>query len=424
MGARKNNRLGDSGPILAVDLYTQAPQPRTRYSMTHAQTISPKADDSLKNFRSTKFFESLDGLRCISILMVLFEHCYSVFYPSIHTLWIGTAGVDIFFAISGFLIATLCLREQGKTGDIDLGGFYRRRILRIFPLYYLVFAIYLASALHARHGPLNVEFLHNAPWFALYLTNFMVHPRVDTLFFISWSLATEEQFYLVWPNLQKAAKTKKTAMIVGGVLLLALFGAVVTALPSGHSRVSDFLSHLSPSICLGVLLAYALNHEPTFALLRRFWTKWNIVVVMAVMVGLIAVGGPIRAFLFPFASAAIVWSAVQVPQHVLQKVLTLRLVSYIGKISYGMYLLHLLCHHFVKGFCDKYGVTDKVVQFGITVVVTVVVAGLSYRFFESWFLRLKRSPKQANYGGRPEPGEPVAGIEGPVAEVVGSTARN
>src|SRR5271166_3634228 len=89
-----------------------------------------------RKFRQTETFNSLNGLRCISVLAVIWHHAVGHLFPTDTFLAEGYMGVDVFFAVSGFLITTLLLRERDTWGDIDLRSFYARRSLRIFPLYY------------------------------------------------------------------------------------------------------------------------------------------------------------------------------------------------------------------------------------------------------------------------------------------------
>src|SRR5437764_5780551 len=103
-----------------------------------------------QDYLNTKYFGALDGLRCISILMVIGFHCQLTCTRFFHT---GQYGVSLFFVISGFLITTLLLREQMTSGQISLKQFYIRRTLRIFPLYYATLIIYIGLVFLTSHGP-------------------------------------------------------------------------------------------------------------------------------------------------------------------------------------------------------------------------------------------------------------------------------
>jgi peptidoglycan/LPS O-acetylase OafA/YrhL len=146
-----------------------------------------------QEFQRTRFFPGLDGLRCLSIVLVLAYHV-----SGMHSWFLGRGylGVSLFFAISGFLITTL-LREQDTHGQISLGRFYARRSLRIFPLYYAVLGIYVLLVVFAEKGvEERAEFFANLPSFLTYTSNWFVtlEPDKRIIFYFAWSLATEEQF--------------------------------------------------------------------------------------------------------------------------------------------------------------------------------------------------------------------------------------
>jgi peptidoglycan/LPS O-acetylase OafA/YrhL len=155
-------------------------------------------------FLNTRTFHDLDGLRAISVIAVVWHHTAALAFPDVHVLQQGLYGVDFFFAISGFLITTLLLREHRRTGRISYRRFLGRRALRIFPLFYVVLATYVLLTIATRRGtPEATEFFHNLPAFATYTSNWFVDLEHGTsvTFYFAWSLATEEQFYLLWPPL-------------------------------------------------------------------------------------------------------------------------------------------------------------------------------------------------------------------------------
>jgi len=121
-------------------------------------------------YLETSHFASLDGLRFLSIVPVVWHH--STPRPLEGILGRGPLGVDLFFAISGFLITTLMIREQSRTGRLAVGRFYARPSLRIFPLYYVVLSLYVVRAmLFLPEGPARAHFLHSLPFYATYTSN-------------------------------------------------------------------------------------------------------------------------------------------------------------------------------------------------------------------------------------------------------------
>lgn len=181
-------------------------------------------------------FSSLDGLRAVSITAVIWAHTGS----REGILGQGFHGVDLFFAISGFLITTLLLREHSARGRIDLRAFYIRRALRIFPLYYAALAVYaLVWFLRYRGSPVGDRFVSQLPAFATYTTNWFVHlvPGEGVLFFHSWSLATEEQFYLLWPPALLPLLSLRRGLLLATLALSAVSAAdVMVTYMTGETR--------------------------------------------------------------------------------------------------------------------------------------------------------------------------------------------
>src|SRR6476660_1823749 len=178
--------------------------------------------DNRQAYLSKKRFGSLDGLRAISILAVIWHHA-APYWVSKTLIDIGTYGVTLFFAISGFLITTLLIRERDKIGRIDLKAFYIRRVLRILPLYYGVLLLYIiVVAVLEKDAGAKQGFFHNLPYFATYTSNLFVPLDGRVIFYFSWSLAAEEQFYLVWPPLLYLAARNSRALIILTVVLIAV----------------------------------------------------------------------------------------------------------------------------------------------------------------------------------------------------------
>jgi peptidoglycan/LPS O-acetylase OafA/YrhL len=124
-------------------------------------------------FLSRGYFPLLDGLRCLSIVAVVWFHAAGGTFTGI--LSRGNQGVSLFFVISGFLITTILLREQSTTGDISLQRFYLRRTFRIFPLYYAMLALYVVLVIVAEKQPaVAAQFWHNLPFFLTYTSNWFV----------------------------------------------------------------------------------------------------------------------------------------------------------------------------------------------------------------------------------------------------------
>jgi peptidoglycan/LPS O-acetylase OafA/YrhL len=357
-------------------------------------------------FRANNRFGSLDGLRALSVAAVIWHHSGSGFVASE---WAqhGHHGVTLFFAISGFLITTLLLRERDRHGAIDLRAFYIRRALRIFPLYYAVLLIYvvLVFALE-RHSKVGQDFFSNLVYFATYTSNWFVALDGRVIFYFSWSLAAEEQFYLVWPPLMKRLGTRGRALavVLTVIVVIALLDVLLPRwLPASPAAqtVLDVVHNIPLAIIVGVAAALLLHHPKGFA---RCWTwlagsRWHCLLWLVLSVAAaLTPGAP--WFTIHVALAMLVVACCMREDHALAPLLQLPVLAYLGTISYGLYLLHMLCKNFVGKVFAFAGVElGAFTSFLATLLLSIVVAGLSYRYFESRFLRLK---------GRFERGAPAA----------------
>ena len=201
--------------------------------------------------------------------MVLFVHFQESpdFY---HLHWIvGQLGVAVFFVLSGFLITTLALREEEDTGWVSLRAFYVRRTFRIFPLYYLTLAVYVAAYLGLHAKPEQEEpFRETLPAFVLYYPEVPLQAaeyQFRLPFTQAWSLGIEEKFYLVWPLLAFVALARRPAGRFGLTLVLfAAFGATPALLDLGRPHLGMCLLHYF-HIVVGCLLAQALHDRRRFA---------------------------------------------------------------------------------------------------------------------------------------------------------------
>jgi len=341
-------------------------------------------------YRNTRFFASLDGLRCLSILAVIWHHT-GVHVDEITITQQGHLGVDLFFAISGFLITTLLLREHAETGRISLQAFYIRRTLRIFPLYYAVIIIYIiAVGTLERSSPAGGEFFDNLPFFVTFTSNWFVELDGRVIFYFAWSLATEEQFYLIWPTVEKMLRGWRVLVLLLSVLIVREFAELALAhgwVPADHFAVVVALS-VHPAILGGVALAHILHNKRTFNVvwltLGRWWsTPLMLTALVMALEWALPLGCIWTLMVLLVGSVAIRESNGLAP------LLTWRPIAHIGTVSYGMYLMHMLTFNAVRRILPATGLDDPWVFFPATVAATTVAATISYRYYESRFLRLK-----------------------------------
>ena len=333
---------------------------------------------------------ALDGVRGVAILLVIL-HNQAGRYPSLHLQSLfanGWMGVDLFFVLSGFLITGILVDTRESKGYLK--NFYARRCLRIWPLYYslLVFMFVLVPLL--RPSEAHTVFDRSSPWWAypLFLQNFLVpSPTAATgPLGITWSLAIEEQFYLVWPWVVRfcsAAQLRRIALAViclSPVLRLYLSLHHVDIYPNVFCRLDGLM--------LGALLALVVRSD-TFLpskLMKHAWMALFIAAPLALVTE--ALNARWIAFSFTaLASASFVYLSLFSEQRWLRVALTNRFMVYTGTISYGLYLLHKIPFDMAHAFrLERY----PFLVLPILVAAGYAMAALSWNLLEKPFLRLKR----------------------------------
>lgn len=372
-------------------------------------------------YRETAFFSSLDGLRCLSILAVIWVHT-GVRVEGLNLTQQGHLGVDLFFVISGFLITTLLMREREQWGRISLKAFYIRRSLRIFPLYYTVVVVYVFVVwMLEPTSPTGRQFFANLPYFLTYTSNWFIPLEGRVIFYFAWSLATEEQFYLLWPTIEKLLRGWGAVWLIIGLLIVrALVGLAASSgwLPDGHLGVRMVLS-IHPAILGGVILAHVLHDRRAFeTICPVLGARWAAPLSLAGLLAAIEMGlalGWIWALM-----VFLVGSVVIRESNALGPLLRWRPIAHIGMVSYGMYLLHMLSFNVVKRMLPAIGLDHEWFWFPATLLVAATAATLSYRYYESWFLRLKDRYARAGtrHAARGNPDKsPMASSPSPVRPV-------
>jgi peptidoglycan/LPS O-acetylase OafA/YrhL len=316
---------------------------------------------------------SLDGLRAISISMVVIGHWASLHYQSEVGGAFANLGVRIFFIISGYLITTLLLKEYARTSSIQLREFYVRRAYRILP------------AAIAFMLPVFVIYWHELRWYhmvaaALYVTNFdYSHP-----WFLGhlWSLSVEEQFYFLWPGVLKKWHRHRIA-ILAGVVALAPVYRVACHLLKLHGRADETFPAVADILAIGCLLAI---YAPRLPRIRRGWALLMLLPVALVPFYVAAVRfrtTPLLLLvLWPLlhvSIAGLLLHAVQSPYWILN----VKPVAWLGKISYSLYLWQQLF---------AYGPQHRAWYW---LVVPVGLACVSYYLVEQPMLRLRERRSRA-----------------------------
>ena len=348
--------------------------------VSSSASTTPAPDHA--HFLSTRHFSGLDGLRALSVIAVVWHHTSGRPGPWISSQ--GHFGVDLFFALSGVLITTLLLRERDRNGRISLIGFYIRRAGRIFPLYYVVLATYVALVLATRADTSEGQyFLAKLPAFLTYTSNWFVDLGAgdSVIFYFAWSLATEEQFYLFGPPLLacllllRSRRTAHTLVALGGLIVVNQIALV----SSSSSLAVTILGSLALPILLGAVLAILLHEPAGFAMLRgTLGQRWSAPALAVTLLVSLAVPSPEQ--ITQVVMATLVAAMCMREDSWIHPALSWRPLVWVGIISYGIYLMHMLVANAARlALGEQFGVA----LFAVTTVMVIGVATVSFRVFEA-----------------------------------------
>lgn len=395
--------LGRSGPTRQRSWRVYATtSPRDRFRDNWSAIDAPT---SHATYRKTRIFGSLDGLRALAIIGVVWHHAAGT-SSDVALLHHGEQGVTLFFAISGYLITTLLLRERERYGQISLKLFYIRRTLRIMPLYYGVILLYCAAVYFAeKDAEAANDFYGNLVYFFTFTSNWFVDgTQGRVIFLFAWTLATEEQFYLVWPSVERYLPGKAWV-----VVLLTLLGIQFAATDFGLMEFGTLgqrmAASIAPAILYGVLLAHLLHDERSYNLLRPVLGQiWSAAFWMIAFIAAVATmdSYPFGTRVVELTAVLVVGASVYREDNTLALPHRWRPYAWIGTVSYGLYMLNMLGINAVRTAFRKVGLEHPVLLFVIGLAVGVAIASISYIYYESFFLRLKE-----RWGQRPKTPKPA-----------------
>jgi peptidoglycan/LPS O-acetylase OafA/YrhL len=335
-----------------------------------------------------KRIPQLDAVRGVAVLLVLLHNTST--YPPLHLVADnGWMGVDLFFVLSGLLITGILL--DTKQSDGYFRNFYARRCLRIWPLYYAALLFMFAVVPHLRPSEAQTIFAaRSSPWWAypIFLQNFLVPvPTAATgLLGVTWSLAVEEQFYLVWPLVVRFCSESQLRRIAIAVICLSPVLRFFLA-QRGVVIYSNTFCRLD-GLMAGALLATAIRSNRFVAskFVPAAWISLLISAALALWLDTLQVRWIVFS-LVALASASFVFLALFSSQKWFRAILTNRFLVYTGAISYGIYLLQKIPVDAAKSFhLDRHPLLELV----ITTAATYAIATLSWNLLEKPFLKLKR----------------------------------
>lgn len=394
----------------------------TTKSYIKTEGVSENKDTSKK-----VFFPNLDGLRFICFLLVFLFHSYkTIFQTTRHTDALGSPslfftiveflfqngelGVNFFFVLSGFLITFLLMKEKKVSRNIHLRNFYLRRILRIWPLFFVcIFIGFVVLPLLKTMAGGQPSEVANPLYYIFFINNFdYINSWPDfpdaLILIVLWSVAVEEQFYLTWPIILKYLPEKSYPAVFAVIVVFTLvFRSFYTGQSNHDYAVRNFhtLSVIG-DMALGGLMAYYCSAESKFLTAIKNLAPWQIVSIYV---------AALSAFLFkdylfeaPLARVfervifAILFGLIILEQNFshrsLFKFSSFKLLSKLGLYTYSLYCLHFFLISVLLGGVQKAGF--KVDNFWIAAFVTILsliaVIGsaiFSYNKLEMPFLKIK-----------------------------------
>ena len=319
---------------------------------TEGQEVNP-VDEAGTAPGDRRFRPDVEGLRAVAIVLVVLYHANM---PGLSG---GYVGVDVFFVISGFVITGLLLRERASTGRTSLASFYGRRVRRILPAATLVIVTTVVTAFAVLGAVYGDPTAVAARWTAVFLAN--VHfANTGSDYLTSslppsplqnfWSLAVEEQFYLVYPAIFLVAASLRSisslrARLVATLVPVIVFSLLMSAVQTSSAPTTAFFSPLTRSweLALGALVAVAtptLLRLPSAAAAALTWAG-------AAAIGFAAVAYssttsyPGTAVIVPVVGTAlIIAGGTPVPRSGIEPVLALAPIQWLGRLSYSLYLWH------------------------------------------------------------------------------------
>lgn len=375
--------------------------------MKEEQTVSVK--------KKRIYFENLDGLRFLCFLSVFMFHSFHTEYAAISDSSIyrfikfdlfgnGNIGVNFFFVLSGFLITYLLIEEKKLNGQIDLKKFWIRRMLRIWPLFYfcVLFGFYVFPILKTMFGQVPNE-TANISYYLVFLNNFdFINNGLpdSSMLGLLWSVAIEEQFYLVWPVILFLLPIKRywiafVTIIIGSLIFRAFNDSLVTHEHHTLSCIGD--------MAIGAFGAWLVNQFDEIKTYFMNISRWQIMLFYTLFFcclffrdELLYGSHVVRIFERSFIALIILLIILEqnYAKNSFFKLSRLVFISKLGVISYGLYCLHKLGILISINLTKIVGLNHEiwhvlVLETALALIVTVVISQLSYRFYESPFLKLK-----------------------------------
>jgi peptidoglycan/LPS O-acetylase OafA/YrhL len=340
-----------------------------------------------------KFRSDVEGMRAVAILLVLFCHFWIPGFIG------GGVGVDVFFVVSGFVITGALLRERDSTGHTSFLNFYARRGRRIIPVAMLVVIVTLVLERVIAGQAFTATLADPTRWVVFFAFNLDQTALRDEIFRTQpfapyWSLAVEEQFYLVYPALilatfavvRKVSWRFKVDVVLCGAVAASLTWSVLSSGPYAFDLI-PYNSSLTRAweLAVGCLIAWNMpltRRIPTWLAGAMTWGGLGLVVVSGLIVKATTPYPGWRVVLPVAGTALVIIGGTPEPRWGAERVLGMRPVRAVGRWSYGIYLWEIPLLALAVHWWGPLNVVSLWGRVGL-ILVTMVIAAASYRFFES-----------------------------------------
>lgn len=360
------------------------------------------------------YFENLDAIRFLCFLIVFLHHSFYTESAEIKSNeWYtfitrslfnnGNLGVNFFFVLSGFLITFLLIEEKKLNGVISLKNFWIRRILRIWPLYFfcLIFGFLIFPQIKLLFGQIPIETAN--PWMYIsFLSNFDIIysdlPDASTLG-VLWSIAIEEQFYLVWPVFLYLIPLKRLWILFVSLISISLLYRYFNY--SYMNYEYHTLSCMS-DLVIGSFGAWLIAFSDKFKTRIQSLPRSIIILTYAGFFAffffrsefMIYISLTFERIFFSFLILTIILEQVYSKNSVI-KLGKLKFLTKLGQISYGLYSLHFIAILITTILTKKLGINQELWQIilidtPVSLLITIFISKISYTYLESPFLRLKK----------------------------------
>lgn len=331
----------------------------------------------IRNADEARIYQ-LDGVRCLAVMLVLIGHSYGVGWWT-NVDWVAGFGVRIFFVLSGFLITGILLRSQTNSLKHDAKVFYLRRLLRIFPLYYLIISVAFAAGMPKFLAP---------PFYGYYFNELAARGVSAGPLNPFWSLCVEEQFYLLCPWLiWKTPRPILPHVLVGLILLSAATGLVFEQMHLFYDP------KMLTIVCAQFLMCGAFASWYDWKHGAKIDANKCLLIGFIGIIATFAVNTQVKFYTLLFQSifvAFIILGLKRTANPFVLGVFNFRPFVYIGQISYGIYSYHELGFVVALGVMSMYPALNALTGPICAFLITILIATMSYYCFENPINKLKR----------------------------------